>query len=207
MALPVRELELLKVASPCHAAWEQMQGTDKVRLCGECGLNVYNLSAMSRAEAESLVRQREGRLCVRFYRRPDGTLLTEDCPRAGRAAARRRARGRAPDTQSIGRGGPAPGARHRIGRAFHAGDSDPREGSFPEPVALEQVSRAARVHGQALPRRAASQGTPALAAAEQRFHSGRHLTWSQTHARMLCMINWFAKEGPWTATRPAAPWK
>jgi len=42
---------------------------------------VFNLSAMTRGEAERLVQNKgEGRLCVRFFRRADGTLLTEDCP-------------------------------------------------------------------------------------------------------------------------------
>jgi hypothetical protein len=58
-----------------------MQGDDKVRFCDQCRLNVYNLSAMSRRQAQDLVRQREGRLCVRFYQRADGTVLTQDCPR------------------------------------------------------------------------------------------------------------------------------
>jgi hypothetical protein len=34
---------------------------------------------MTRAEAEALVAEKEGRLCVRFYRRPDGTMLTRNC--------------------------------------------------------------------------------------------------------------------------------
>jgi hypothetical protein len=41
---------------------------------------VYNLSAMSEAEAHKLIAQREGRVCVRFYQRRDGTVLTTDCP-------------------------------------------------------------------------------------------------------------------------------
>jgi hypothetical protein len=65
-----------------------MSGDDRVRFCGECRLNVYNLSAMSRPEAEALLRAKEGRLCVRFYVRRDGTVLTRDCPR-GLAAVRR----------------------------------------------------------------------------------------------------------------------
>jgi hypothetical protein len=32
------------------------------------------------AEAERLVVEKEGRLCVRFHRRADGTVLTRDCP-------------------------------------------------------------------------------------------------------------------------------
>ena len=82
-------LEGLKVASPCTVSWEGMKGDARVRHCGGCRMNVYNLSAMSRREAENLVRTTEGRLCVRFYRRADGTVLTADCP-VGLAAVRRR---------------------------------------------------------------------------------------------------------------------
>jgi hypothetical protein len=44
---------------------------------------------MSWWDAADFVRETEGRLCVRFYRRRDGTLLTEDCPVGWRAARRR----------------------------------------------------------------------------------------------------------------------
>jgi hypothetical protein len=81
-------LDGLTVATPCPASWDAMAGDDRVRFCGQCRLNVYNLSAMSRADAEALVREHEGRLCVRFFRRIDGTFLTRDCPR-GLAAVRR----------------------------------------------------------------------------------------------------------------------
>lgn len=43
-------------------------------------MNVYNLSEMSRRQAEELIASREGGLCVRFYQRADGTVLTRDCP-------------------------------------------------------------------------------------------------------------------------------
>jgi len=52
---------------------------------------VYNLSAMTQSEATALVNKTEGRLCVRFYRRPDGTMLTRDCPVGLRALKRRAA--------------------------------------------------------------------------------------------------------------------
>lgn len=65
-----------------------MSGDDKVRACADCKMNVYNLSAMTEAEALELVKQREGRLCVRFYLRPDGTAMTKDCP-VGVSRARR----------------------------------------------------------------------------------------------------------------------
>ncbi len=70
----------LRVANPCSADWAQMQGTDQVRHCNRCKLNVYNLSQMTEAAATALIVEKEGQLCVRFYRRADGTLLTRDCP-------------------------------------------------------------------------------------------------------------------------------
>jgi len=73
-------LKNIKVASPCSASWEEMKGNDRQRFCGQCELNVYNLSAMTITEAESLILNTEGRLCARFYRRPDGTVITKDCP-------------------------------------------------------------------------------------------------------------------------------
>ncbi|MBX3288821.1 MAG: hypothetical protein KF855_05685 [Acidobacteria bacterium] len=73
-------LNNLKIASPCPADWNGMYGNDRKRLCGECKLNVYNLSGMTKDEAEGLIMQSEGRLCVRFYQRSDGTVITKDCP-------------------------------------------------------------------------------------------------------------------------------
>ncbi len=73
-------LNNIQIASPCPADWEQMYGDDRKRFCGECKLNVYNLSGMTRDDAERLVTNHEGRLCVRYYRRADGSVITADCP-------------------------------------------------------------------------------------------------------------------------------
>ena len=73
-------LDNIRIASPCSADWNEMYGNDRMRHCGDCKLNVYNLSGMSREAAENLVMNAEGRLCVRFYRRLDGTIITENCP-------------------------------------------------------------------------------------------------------------------------------
>jgi hypothetical protein len=73
-------LNNIKIASPCSANWDEMLGNERKRFCGECKLNVYNLSGMSKVEAENLIMNSEGRLCVRFFRRQDGTVLTQDCP-------------------------------------------------------------------------------------------------------------------------------
>jgi hypothetical protein len=84
-------LEAIQVASPCDAAWDDMAGTERMRFCHLCQKTVYNLSAMTRAQAEKLIRQKEGRVCVRLYRRRDGTVLTGDCPVGLRAVRRRMA--------------------------------------------------------------------------------------------------------------------
>jgi hypothetical protein len=82
-------LDSITVASPCDASWSDMTGDDRVRRCGLCRLHVYNLSGMTRAEAEALAAEHDGNLCVRFFRRPDGTVITTDCPRGIRAVKRR----------------------------------------------------------------------------------------------------------------------
>jgi hypothetical protein len=82
-------LDHVRVAAPCEADWDQMIGSERVRFCGQCSLNVYNLSAMTKADAESLIAGTEGRLCVRFYRRRDGSIITDDCPVGLRAIRRR----------------------------------------------------------------------------------------------------------------------
>ena len=73
----------VRVASPCTAEWSAMAPVDadaeRVRHCGSCNKNVYNLSQMTRAEAEALIVAHEGRLCVRYYQRKDGTILLKDC--------------------------------------------------------------------------------------------------------------------------------
>ena len=85
--LPV--LDNLRVAAPCSASWDAMAGDDRVRACGDCNKNVYNLSDMMRDEAEALIREKEGKLCVRYFQRADGTILLKDCT-IGIAKKRRR---------------------------------------------------------------------------------------------------------------------
>ncbi len=75
-----RFLESLEVASPCHVDWDEMTGDEQARFCLHCEKNVYNISEMSRAEAEQFMRQQEGPICIRMYRRHDGTVINDDCP-------------------------------------------------------------------------------------------------------------------------------
>ncbi len=88
------ELPLLRslyIAAPCPVSWSSMQGTDQVRHCGQCNMKVYDLSEMTETDAEALLEKEEGKLCVRFYRRADGTISTRDCPKGLAARAWNRA--------------------------------------------------------------------------------------------------------------------
>ena len=87
--LPV--LEDVAIAAPCRASWDEMVGDEHVRFCGQCAKNVYNLSSLPRDQAQALLAAREGEVCVRLYRRADGTVLTSDCPVGVRRRRRRRA--------------------------------------------------------------------------------------------------------------------
>jgi len=78
VSLPI--LDNIKVAAPCAAEWSKMTGDARQRHCADCNKHVYNLSEMTRDEAQALLIEKEGRLCVRYYRRHDGTILTADCP-------------------------------------------------------------------------------------------------------------------------------
>ncbi|MEM1023709.1 MAG: hypothetical protein AAGD10_08885 [Myxococcota bacterium] len=76
--LPV--LDRLQIATPCHAKWADMAGDDRRRFCGGCQKHVYNFAVMTAEESVDLIHRTEGRLCVRLFRRADGTILTADCP-------------------------------------------------------------------------------------------------------------------------------
>lgn len=73
-------LDNIRVAAPCSADWESMTGDQQSRFCAQCEKHVYNLSEMTATAAADLIREKEGKLCVRLYRRHDGTMLTADCP-------------------------------------------------------------------------------------------------------------------------------
>jgi hypothetical protein len=80
---PVR-LESLRVARPCQEDWALMTGEARVRHCARCDKDVFDLSAMTRGEAEALLARHGTRPCVRFFQRADGTVKTADCPTSRR---------------------------------------------------------------------------------------------------------------------------
>jgi hypothetical protein len=79
-------LDLVEIPIPCEVPWGGMPGDDRVRHCGQCKQNVYNVVELTRAEATRLLR---ARACLRIYRRPDRTVITSDCRTRLRAARKR----------------------------------------------------------------------------------------------------------------------
>lgn len=84
------DLDTIRVASPCHESWMHMDGDDRVRFCQGCGQNVYNLTALTRDEAVTLLREHSQGVCVRLHRRADGKVLTSDCPVGAEVSRRKR---------------------------------------------------------------------------------------------------------------------
>lgn len=90
-------LQNIRIASPCPARWEDMQGDEKRRYCTQCDLYVHNVDQMTADEVEELllpILERGERVCAQLRRRADGTIIVRDCPvglRAVRAHTRRMA--------------------------------------------------------------------------------------------------------------------
>lgn len=82
-------LRTIAVPTPCRVSWDRMTGTHGVRHCESCRTNVYDLSEMSDEATEELLARSED-VCVRYYSRPDGTLVRTNCgdkPRRSAPAA------------------------------------------------------------------------------------------------------------------------
>jgi hypothetical protein len=98
MSIPLPTLDTLNsiaIATPCQVPWNSMSGDDRSRFCGQCQRPVFDVSAMTTAEALALLTEPGERPCVRLYRRPDGRVLTADCPAGIRVRAWRKLRQRA----------------------------------------------------------------------------------------------------------------
>jgi hypothetical protein len=63
-------IDSIEIKTPCSADWNEMKGTDKVRFCEHCALEVNNISTLTRKQATKLIRQSNGRLCARFVKNP-----------------------------------------------------------------------------------------------------------------------------------------
>ena len=73
--LPV--LDPLRVGGDCDAAWDAMPGSDRSRHCARCDHAIYDLSALTRGEAEALVSAHAAvgkRLCGAITHTEGGTM-------------------------------------------------------------------------------------------------------------------------------------
>jgi hypothetical protein len=75
-------IDEIMIAGPCPISWESMVGDDRVRDCSGCSRKVYNISAMTTREAEHFLEENGASQCIQLFRRPDGTVMTDDCPAA-----------------------------------------------------------------------------------------------------------------------------
>jgi hypothetical protein len=82
----------LTISSPCPKRWDELIGDERIRYCGHCQLNVYNLTVMTPPEINQLLHRTNGRLCVRMYVRNDRTATLRDCPVGRENVVRRRIR-------------------------------------------------------------------------------------------------------------------
>jgi len=80
----------IRIAKPCNQSWTAMKGDERVRFCGACKTNVFNISEMSRDEVEEMIRKTNGVFCARLYRRTDSRVMMKDCPKGVAAYKRKR---------------------------------------------------------------------------------------------------------------------
>ncbi|MDB4938844.1 MAG: hypothetical protein JWP87_5816 [Labilithrix sp.] len=77
-------LDRIAVKTSCTSSWDEMVGDDTERFCCRCSKHVYDLMAMDADDAEAFLAAHVaegGPLpCARIYRRPDGRVLTSECP-------------------------------------------------------------------------------------------------------------------------------
>jgi hypothetical protein len=78
MTKKISKLDSIRIPQPCSTEWEQMSGDDRTRFCNECNKHVYNLSAMTRRQAEAIIEASRGKLCARVTRQEDGTTVVKD---------------------------------------------------------------------------------------------------------------------------------
>jgi len=74
-----RSLAQARIASPCEIPTQATE-QERVRFCRSCHQNVFDVSGLSREEAQALIRTNTGRFCVSLYQRADGDVQSEDCP-------------------------------------------------------------------------------------------------------------------------------
>lgn len=75
-------LSKVSLEKPCSQNWDEMVGDERERFCNQCSLNVYNLSSMTRSEAEEFLQVRnDGSVCLNYMSDAKGKVITDNVPR------------------------------------------------------------------------------------------------------------------------------
>lgn len=75
-------LDNLILSYSCPINWDSMDGNERQRFCKQCSKTVFNISDLSKKEANQFLKEKvDSDTCVKFYRRTDGTIKTDNCPR------------------------------------------------------------------------------------------------------------------------------
>jgi len=69
-------LAQVRVAEPCPMSWDEMAGDDRARFCPHCNKHVHNLSALREDEAQRLICESAGSLCVGYVPDAQGAPMT-----------------------------------------------------------------------------------------------------------------------------------
>ena len=89
-----RQIDAISIATPCPMKWSKMNRSDieATRFCDRCHKHVHDVSRMQDSDVVSLLdRSRtDADVCVRLFRRPDGTIVTASCPPPPPAPPKRR---------------------------------------------------------------------------------------------------------------------
>ncbi len=65
----------LPIANPCHEDWDAMKPDARGRFCGACDKAVFDLSALTEAEAKVvLARHRDDKICISYCLSRDGVV-------------------------------------------------------------------------------------------------------------------------------------
>ncbi len=75
---PVIPLDQIDVAQPCHENWNAMRPAGQSRFCAHCQKHVHDLASMTRDDAQRLICESAGSLCVRFARGVNNQVITLD---------------------------------------------------------------------------------------------------------------------------------
>lgn len=84
-----RRPDPIRIQNACPKKWSELVGGDDRRFCDACDLHVHNSEALTRVEAEELVRDAEERVCMRIVRDAAGAPVFRD---SAASLARRAAR-------------------------------------------------------------------------------------------------------------------